>query len=134
VGAGITELYNMLFGYQRRYLDIMAIHRNENGEPFKTTVIELKVGRLNETKMERALDELSSYMFWISDQMKKGKLTGSSDSVFGILLSPSSRDSLVDLFRNRIELYGNQYGIDANKVRYISFDIKENELVFKLEI
>lgn len=133
VGTGVTELYNMLFGYQGRYLDIMTVHRDEKGEPFKTTVIELKVGKLNEASMGRALDELSSYMFWVSDQMKKGKSLGSPDSVFGILLSSHHGDAIRSLFRKRLEFYGNQYGIDANKVHYVSFEIKEKELFFRLE-
>jgi len=133
VGTGVSELYNMLFGYQRRYLDIMTVHRDENGAPFKTTVIELKIGKLNETDMKRALDELSSYMFWVSDQMKKGRMSGSPDSVFGILVSSRGGDVLRDLFMRHLEFYGNQYGIDANKVHYVSFHIKENELFFKVE-
>jgi len=37
------------------------------------------------------------------------------------------------LFKERIEFYGNQYGIDANKVHRVSFEIKKNELFFKVE-
>lgn len=97
VGSDISELYNMLFGYQRRYLDIMTVHTDECGRPFKTTVIELKTG-LNPTSMDRALDELSSYMFWISDQMEKGKMAGSVDSVFGILVSKQRDPPLTESF------------------------------------
>lgn len=132
VGTDVSELYNMLFGYQRRYLDIMTVHRNENGKPFKTTIVELKVGRLNEERIKKALDELSSYMFWVSDQMRKGKMPGSPDSVFGILVSSRGDNTTRDLFRNNLKFFGNQYGIQVNKMHYISFDIKENELFFKL--
>ncbi len=133
VGPGISELYNMLFGYQRRYLDIMTIHVDEDGNPFKTTVIELKTS-LTQRSMERALDELASYMFWISDQTKKGKMAGSADSVFGTLVSKQSSAALRNVFSEKREVYSSQYGIPQNKMHYASYEVVQGVLNFKLEI
>jgi len=132
VGSGISELYNMLFGYQRRYLDIMTVHMDECGNPFKTTVIELKTG-LDQTSMDRALDELSSYMFWISDQIEKGKMPGSADSVFGLLVSKQRDSALTRSFLQRRGFYGAQYGIQENKMHFITYEAVQNNLNFKLE-
>ena len=133
VGSGVSEVYNMLFGYQRRYLDIMTVHRDEDNRPFKTTILELKMD-LNQSKIETALDELSSYMFWISDQIKKQRISGSPDSIFGILVTPQSSKDLKDLFISRRKFYAGQYGIEANKLHYVSFDLKEKEASFTFEI
>lgn len=133
VGSDISELYNMLFGYQRRYLDIMTIHMDEFGRPFKTTVIELKTS-LNRQKMDKALDELASYMFWISDQTDKGKMAGSVDSVFGILVSRHGDPALTESFLERREFYGSQYGIQKNKMHYATYEVVQNSIGFKLEI
>lgn len=133
VGSDISELYNMLFGYQRRYLDIMTIHMDEFGRPFKTTVIELKTS-LNRQKMDKALDELASYMFWISDQTDKGKMAGSVDSVFGLLASRHGDPELTKSFLERREFYGSQYGIQKNKMHYATYEIVQNSIGFKMEI
>jgi hypothetical protein len=134
VGKGISETYNMLFGYQNRYLDLMTVHEDENGNSFKTTVIELKAGRFDEKDLERALDELSSYIFWISDQMKKGKLNGSPDSIYGMLVLPHIDDSLKKLFIERARFYGGQYGIPPNRVHCASLNLQGKELHFRFEI
>jgi len=89
---------------------------------------------LNQSKIETALDELSSYMFWISDQIKKQRISGSPDSIFGILVTPQSSKDLKDLFISRRKFYAGQYGIEANKLHYVSFDLKEKEASFTFEI
>jgi len=133
VGTGISELYNMLFGYQRRYLDIMTVHMDELGRPFKTTVIELKTG-LNDERMKRAMDELASYMFWISDQTDKGKIAGSTDTIFGMLVSKRGDPALTKSFLEWKDFYGGQYGIQKNKIRYATYEVVQKVLNFKLEI
>jgi hypothetical protein len=133
VGTNISELYNMLFSYQRRYLDIMTVHRDENNKPFKTTILELKT-EISEARMETGLDELSSYMFWVQDQITKGRLQGPADCVFGMLVSPRPSDRLKEQFRNRCGFYATQYGIESDRLHYVSYDVRNNEAFFTIEV
>jgi len=131
VGSGITELYNILFGYQRRYLDVLTVHRDENGEMLKATIVELKARALDGSGLDRALDELTFYMFWMKDQTEKGKIGGNADSIHGILLSPwETEDSLKNVFVQRAKDYAVQYGINAKKIRWIGYKKSGTELIF----
>lgn len=133
VGSGISEIYNMIYGYQQRYLDIMTVHRDDNGKPFKTTIIELKK-RIDERELDRALDEVSSYMFWISDQIKKGKVQGNSENVNGLIISRFSKNHIREIFNERAKLYATQYGIDDDKIHYLTFTVGQGDIDFRLEV
>jgi hypothetical protein len=123
VGSGITELYNMVFGYQNRYLDIMAIHRDELGNMMKTTILELKA-KMSKGDLERALDELTFYMFWTKDQIEKGKLTGDIGTVHGILVSPFKADqNLLTYFHDLTASYSARYGIDSRRIQWVGYEV-----------
>ena len=74
VGSGITELYNQIFVYAKRFMDIMAIHRDADGNILKTTVLELKTNS-NKASIAKALDELSHYLYWVNERSFATKKT-----------------------------------------------------------
>ena len=133
VGSGVTEMYNMLFGYQSRYLDIMTVHRDDNGDMIKATIVELKAKPLDSTGFERALDELTSYMFWTTDQIEKRRLLGDKESVFGVLLSPFEKSGgLASSFDARAEEYARQYGIDSSRIRWVGYEYTGKDLSLRI--
>ena len=127
VGSGVSEIYNTISCYQNRYLDILTIHKDRENNPFKYTVIELKTN-INKSILMRAIDEVAAYMFWVSDQINKNKLRGSSDFIHGIIIS---RDSRQDMTRDFIEYgkkYTQQYDLDLQRLSFITYKVENGEL------
>lgn len=79
VGCGVSEVYNQLYGYAGRYLDILVLHR-EDERLLKASVIEIKA---DTTRLEEGVNELAHYMYWASD-----KVTGDPEATLGIMLAP----------------------------------------------
>jgi len=130
VGSEISERYNMLRGYQGRYLDIMTVHRDEDGNMLKATILELKARQLDKPELDRGLDQLASYMFWVRDQIEKGKILGDVDSVFGVLLAPnptSSSDLTAD-----VKYHADQFGIDTNKIKLMGYIYNGTDITINL--
>lgn len=123
VGSDITELYNQIFVYAKRFMDIMAIHRDANGNILKATVLELKTNS-NRASIAKALDELSHYVYWVRD-----KVVHSKENVFGILLSPVSKSSNIDFFR---EESAKLFGMESNKISWIQYGVEETALSFDI--
>lgn len=78
----------------------------------------------SEGDLERALDELTFYMFWTKDQIEKGKLTGDIGAVHGILVSPFKIDpDLITNFHDLTASYSAQYGIDSRRIQWVGYEI-----------
>lgn len=124
VGSGITELYNQIFVYARKFMDIMTIHKDANGNLLKTTVLELKTSS-NKASVTKALDELSHYLYWV-----KEKVVPNEENVFGILLSPIKRMVDIDFFNEEAEKSAKVFGIDPSKISWIQFKTEDGALCF----
>jgi len=128
VGSDVSERYNMLRGYQGRYLDIMTVHRDEDGKMLKSTILELKARQLDSSELNRGLDQLSSYMFWVRDQIEKGKISGDVDSVFGVLLAPNPLSSIPSDLQTEIKDHAGQFGIDPNKIKVMGYSYNGTDI------
>jgi len=126
VGSGITELYNQIFVYAKRFMDIMTIHRDADGNILKTIVLELKTNS-NKASIAKALDELSHYIYWVRE-----KAVQNEANVFGILLSPISKSSDIDFFRENAEKSAKLFGIDSNKIDWIQYRVEGDSLSFDM--
>jgi len=126
LGSGITELYNQLFVYAKRFMDIMAIHRDANGNILKTTVLELKTDS-GKASIAKALDEISHYIYWV-----KEKVVHDEENVFGILLSPISKSTNIDFFREKAEKSSKPFGIDSSMISWIQYDVEDGTLSFDI--
>lgn len=126
LGSGITELYNQIFVYAKRFMDIMAIHRDADGNILKTTVLELKM-KSNKKSIAKAIDELSHYLYWVSEKVVQNK-----ENVFGILLSPRARvrSPHTDFFTRTVENTVKLFGIDSNKISWIQYKVEDDALSF----
>ena len=123
VGSDITELYNQIFVYAKRFMDIMTIHRDANGNILKTTVLELKTNS-NKASITKALDELSHYLYWV-----KEKVVHDKENVFGILLSPINKSPNIDFFR---EKSAKLFGKDSSKISWIQYRVEDSALSFDI--
>ena len=115
VGSGISDVYNTLYGYAGRFLDILTVHRAENGSILKLSILELKK---NQKNMERGLEELAHYMFWASDKFPGIEIS----RVFGILISPSTWKPLEE-FKNLVEKYADMYGLRARNFSWLTYKL-----------
>jgi hypothetical protein len=120
VGSGISEVYNQLYGYGGRYLDILAIHR-EGEKTLKATVIEIKA---DIEGLVEGLGELAHYMYWVSERVTKDP-----EVVLGLILTPLSGAEGVP-FRDRAGEAFRPYGIDQGRVLWVGYDVAEGRLAF----
>ena len=116
VGSGISEVYNTLYGYAGRFLDILTVHRAENGSILKISILELKK---NPKEIGRGIEELAHYMFWASD-----KFPGVEKSrVFGMLITPLTQRTSEDEFKNLVEKYAEMYGLRVKNFSWVTYKL-----------
>jgi len=122
IGGGLTEVYNQLYGYQNRYLDILALHKQDN-ELLKATVIEIKTSS-SPQNLKKGLYELAHYMYWVTD-----KITHDPDITFGLLLTPQPEKN-AEALPNEAKMILEPFGIKLERVLWVSYKIERNELLF----
>lgn len=116
VGAHISEVYNQVYVYQDRFLDILTIHRY--GERImKATVIEVKA-QLSEKALEAAAEELCHYMYSIASILPEAR-----GRTFGVLLTPpTSRRGAVKAFELRLDRVTQLYGLNREKITWVQYN------------
>ena len=123
VGCNFEEVYNQLYLYQNRFLDILTVHKY--GERvLKATVIEIKTD-CKKDSIEKGLEELGHYMYTITEWP-----TRSTKKVYGVLLTPKSKSPLEDLWESKKDEISKLYGLDDRKLKWIQYEVKDGDLVF----
>ena len=125
LGSGISELYNQIFVYANRFMDILVVHRDDHGKLCKATIVELK-SKSNQQGIQKGVEELLHYMYWISDKLEIRK-----DLVFGLLLSPSVEGASVSTFQNEVLKTSQIYGCNPEKIRWMSYKARDKDLEFE---
>jgi len=125
VGKGISEVYNQLYMYQMRFLDILTLHRCGD-EVVKATVIEIKTSSDPKT-VKNGLEELGHYMYWVTDVVTKDR-----DITYGILLTPFTDDPEIDIFKRKVEEITEFYGVNAERISWLGYAIAGEDLRFTL--
>lgn len=126
LGSGISELYNQIFVYANRFMDILIAHRDDCGELCKATILEIK-SKSNPQDIQGGVEQLLHYMYWVADKLKFQK-----DLVFGLLLSPSIERPNLDVFRNEVTKTSKIYGCDPEKIRWMSYARSAEDLEFEV--
>jgi len=125
VGNGITEVYNQLYMYQMRFLDILTLHRY-NEEVIKATVVEIKTNSKPQA-IKEGLEELGHYMYWVTDVITKDR-----DITYGVLLTPFTKNPEVDAFKRKAEEIAEFYGVNIERISWIGYTVADGELCFTL--
>lgn len=129
VGFGFTEVYNQLYVYQNRFLDLLTIHKMGD-EPVKATVVEIKKKPiLSPDEMRAATEALGHYIATVADWFNLH-----SNAVQGILLTPEdvAASSLMnDLWQQSCSEIIKMYGIPPHALLWVQYRISsEFELEF----
>ena len=116
-GSGFSEVYNQVYVYQNRFLDLLVVHRLE-GKVIKATVIEVKA-TCNEGSVAKGVEELGHYMSTMADWMG-----GSPKTVYGVLLTPTtSSSSLKKVWREKCREIAGLYEIPRERLLWTQYEI-----------
>ena len=121
VGRGITEVYNQLYMYQMRFLDILTLHRYGD-EVIKATVVEIKTDCDRQT-IRRGLEELGHYMYWVTDVITRDR-----DITYGVLLTPLAENPEVGTFKRKVREIAEFYGVNAERVSWVGYAVADEGL------
>lgn len=127
VGAGVTEVYNQLYMYQRRFLDVLALHKHGD-YVLKATVVEIKTNN-DPRSIKEGLEELGHYMYWVTDIVTKD-----SDVTYGVLLTPFNRKLDTSTFREKARKISEFYGVSAERMSWVGYTMADRELHFELVV
>ena len=122
VGSGFSEVYNQIYVFGGRFLDILSLHKLED-ELIKATAIEIKT---DPREMKRGLEELARYMFWVTNEVSRDP-----EITFGILLTPKVEIPDINSFREKSRKESEIQGIRSDRIKWVSYEIKEKELLFE---
>jgi len=125
VGRGITEIYNQLYMYQMRFLDILTLHKYRD-EVIKATVVEIKTDSDPQT-IKKGLEELGHYMYWVTDVITKDR-----DMTYGVLLTPFTENPEAGTFKRKVGEIAEFYGINTERISWVGYTVTDEELRFTL--
>jgi hypothetical protein len=120
VGSKISEVYNQIYGYRNRFLDILTIHRTTN--LLKSTVIEIKP---DPSRLEEGLDELTHYMQWVNDYIVKDPAL-----TFGIFLTQMPKSPDIERFRSISKEKSSHLGLLPERINWVGYEIVDSDLLF----
>ncbi len=130
VGFGFTEVYNQLYVYQNRFLDLLILHRS-NDDVIKATVVEIKrKPTISYDEMLNALDALSHYMTTVADWLNLP-----ASVVHGVLLTPdehTTQSTVDDVWRRVCDEVSQMYSIPSHTLISIQYKVNsQGDLEFK---
>jgi len=129
VGRDISEVYNQLYVYQNRYLDILTVHRH-NEKVLKATVIELKSSSRPEDII-KGIEELGHYMYTLTKWLGKGN----ANKIFGILLTPINTRNRNNNWESInwesiINEISELYSLNPNRITWVKYEVNtENRTI-----